>query len=186
MSPAILTPNPQPHAATNEANMDSIQNTARNDFPAADYSQYGLDMDAFSSSGVTFQMPSFLAPAPGGALAAGRPNNASTFGNINVPQQQQNQPLQNQFSAPTGFSTQPSASAAPQQQQAKSAEQPGQAPKAPTAPYVPDPQRPVYSPYGSSVVAVNPDLTPFSKTADVNGLKDLTGLYQPLASSSKD
>jgi len=180
LSPAPLTtghPSGQPEASSSTQNNASTANTLRKDNSVADYSQYGLSDDAFASN-ITFQVPSFLAPAPGGALTS-RPNYASAFGNQTQQQQQQQQ--------------QPSALASAQASNVQNnlidqARAYNDQPKPSTAPYVPDPQRPVYSPYGSSVVAVNPDLTPFSKIADISGLRDMAASFQSHASgsSSKD
>ena len=41
--------------------------------------------------------------------------------------------------------------------------------------YIPNPRTPIYSTYGSSVVDVKPDLTPFNKEADLSSLSALTG-----------
>ncbi|GAA93655.1 uncharacterized protein L969DRAFT_66418 [Mixia osmundae IAM 14324] len=99
-------------------------------------------LDPSSFSKVTFQMPSFLAGGPAGQFASG-PAIAEM-----PPTHNSQTPFLNMNSSFAAVS-----------------------PTRKTAKYVPDPSNPVYGNYGSSVVGVNPDLTPFPIEAKMEAAK---------------
>lgn len=139
----------------NQFQQQQQQSGSTGNMAAFDERDYGLDPSAFSS--VSFALPSFLSGAsnPGqfgdgpsivDPSAFHPPPMSNTYpGNaFSLPPQPPMQPVQPQL--PAGQPNNPTQQSANAQSKQR---------------YVPDPHNPVYGIYGSSVISVNPDLSPF-------------------------
>jgi len=138
-----------------QQNQQQQQSASTSNVQAFDERDYGLDPSAFSS--VSFALPSFLSGAsnPGqfgdgpimvdpSAFHPPAMSNSYSSGNFSLPPQAPMQSVQQQ--QPTTGQLVPSTQSANAQSKQR---------------YVPDTNNPVYGIYGSSVISVNPDLSPF-------------------------
>lgn len=135
--------------------------------PSLDERDYGLDPSAFSN--VTFQMPSFLQASsqPGEYGDGPAVVDPSAFRSQQSQQSQGMSIFQPDFMNPSTTNQQVAQTGAvPSAVFRQPAQTPAQVPSA-IAPasekkqYVPDPKNPIYGIYGSSVISVNPDPSPF-------------------------
>lgn len=149
-----------PVASTSKPNQLTMSSGGK--MPSLDERDYGLDPSAFSN--VTFQMPSFL-------QASSQPGEYGDGPAVVDPSAFRTGPPQGMSIYQPSFMSAPP----PDQQLAQTGaavpamfSQPGNPNNVPSAvpvekkpPYVPDTKNPVYGIYGSSVISVNPDPSPF-------------------------
>lgn len=132
--------------------------------PSLDERDYGLDPSAFSN--VTFQMPSFLqATSQHGEYGDGPPVvDPSAFRSAQPQGMSIFQPGFLTGPPPTGQHISPTSAGPPMafQRPMDNAQAPvAAAPASEKKQYVPDTKNPIYGIYGSSVISVNPDPSPF-------------------------
>lgn len=164
MIPGQPTSNNLPPVASGSNPKRLSMSAGTGTMPVLDERDYGLDPSAFSN--VTFQMPSFLQATsqPGeygdgpavvdpSAFRSAQPQGMSIFqpGFLTGPTNN-TRPISQTGTAPPSVLQQ---TAEPGKLQAPVAHASGK------KQYVPDPKNPVYGIYGSSVISVNPDPSPF-------------------------